>query len=122
MRTWPIRLDYLLLAGLMLVLTLAVQRLLRPAYAGSLALDVAPSLLYGAGMVYLVLSVRRWPDSYGWWVGVGAVLYELLQTWIAERTFDPADVLATLVGVIAAMSIRPARSQGDAGSPRRRNP
>jgi hypothetical protein len=110
MRAWPIRLDYLLLAGSMMMLAIAVQQVLRPAFAGGLLLDVAPSLLYGAGMVYAVLSVRRWPDSYGWWVGAGALLYELLQPWIAERTFDPGDVVATILGVVAAMALRPART------------
>lgn len=110
MRTWAVRPDYLLLAASMMALAILVQRVLRPAFPGGLVLDVAPSLLYGAGMVYAVLSVRRWPDSYGWWVGAGALLYELLQPWIAERTFDPGDVVATVVGVVAAMLLRPARS------------
>ena len=84
-----------------------VQEWVRPQLAGTpylALLGTAPSFLYAAAGVLAVASVRDWPPSYRWWAASGPFLYELLQPWIEGRTFDVADLLASVLGALLAIA------------------
>jgi len=100
-----LRLPYLAITLICFLLTLLVKSA-RPHFSTSfnaLILGWLPSLLYAFGMVFLVLTVRRFPWTYGIWVTLGAITYEFLQAGIPKRTFDPADLIATLTGASLAL-------------------
>ncbi len=100
-RPWPLFGCLLAIAA-----TIAVQDLLRPALQGTpwlTLLGTAPSFLYALAGVLGVASIASWPSSWRWWAVPGPFGYELLQPWIAGRTFDPWDLLASLAGALLAV-------------------
>ena len=68
-----------------------------------------PSLLYAFGLVVFLLSFHlsnraRLAMAAGG--ATGAVLYEFAQVNLAaHRTFDPGDVVATLIGIALAFAV-----------------
>jgi VanZ family protein len=68
----------------------------------------SPSILYTFGLGIFLLSFRlrrplRWALALG---GVtGALAYEVAQRGLAGRTYDPHDVIATVVGGALAFAV-----------------
>ncbi|GEM_PF-4360595 len=90
-------------------LTILVQRVLRPAIDApswvALLLGVAPSFLYGAGFVLAAAAFRRLAPGYAYWGAAGTLAYELLQPFVAGRTFDPWDLVAGALGCGLALAV-----------------
>jgi len=105
----PLRWIYLTATALAVVVTIAIQKGIRPQLAkGSLAAVVAgtlPSLLYSFGFLLFVAAV--WPKrrDYLWWALWGTTSYELVQPLISVRTFDVLDVVSGVVGGLLAIAI-----------------
>ena len=104
-----LRWIYLTATTLAVVVTIAIQKGIRPQLAkGSLAAVIAgtlPSLLYSFGLVLFVAAI--WPKrrDYLWWALLGTTSYELVQPLISVRTFDALDVVSGAVGGLLAIAI-----------------
>jgi VanZ family protein len=88
-----------------------VQEVVRPAefdeaFNPFLFFDWAPSLLYALGFALFFLAFRsRTPMQNAIWVGLGAVGYEALQTFIPERTVDWLDFAASFAAIPVGLGI-----------------
>lgn len=106
------------LALLIVLVAILFKKIIRPYWYAHFSwglplADVLPSFLYALGGVYFLLAFEPYfTHSRRVMVGsftLGAILYEILQGMglFAARTFDPADVVATLVGAyLASRSFR----------------
>lgn len=67
-------------------------------------LDMAPNILaVPISVGALVLIHRRMKMQECVLVGVGTICYEFLQIYIPERTFDPLDIVGSVIGIMLVL-------------------
>ena len=101
----PRRVEFAIIGVACAVLGLLVKVWLRPQYgwdgdAVGFLLGVAPNFLYSIGLPFLALAAFQGGIGAGRAMAgaAGMILYEFEQLASSRRTFDPWDIVATILG------------------------